>query len=212
MAFVKNLCKTQIVLLVIVLLGWEIVLPLWCAKHTLIDYMTNQIKFLLVVCDNRVGFLPFLNYGATEFFSTLRGCTPRLKAWKTLVRARLQSFRTGMKVYRQICRDKCCKYTASRSQCRIQYCKSKIESADRCQPFWPFGLVDGMFRCKPVPLLPSHSSAQDLTERFSAPFIDKITNCDLTYLTVQLPRPLRAIYNIPAVHWQTCFRRSYAKQ
>ena len=125
------------------------------------------------------------------------------------MRARLQSFRTGMEVYRQIYRDKCRKYTASTSQCRIQYCKSKIESADRCQPF---GLVDGMFRVKPVPLLPSHSSAQDLTERFSAHFIDKITNCDLTYLTVQLPRPLRAIYNIPAVHWQKCFRRSYAKQ
>ena len=121
----------------------------------------------------------------------------------------MQSFRTRLEVHRQIYRDKCRKYTASISQCKTQYCKSKIESADRCQPF---GLVDGMFRVKPVPLLPSHSSAQDLTERFSAHFIDKITNCDLTYLTVQLPRPLRAIYNIPAVHWQKCFRRSYAKQ
>ena len=64
-----------------------------------------------------------------------------------------------------------------------------MESADGCQPF---GLVDGMFRVKPVPLLPSHSSAQDLTERFSAHLIDKITaNIDLTYLTVQLPRLLR---------------------
>ena len=84
-----------------------------------------------------------------------------------------------------------------------------MESADRCQPF---GLVDGMFRVKSVPLLPSHSSAQDLTERFSAHVIDKITNSDLTYLTVQLPRPLRAIYNIPAAHWQKCFRRSYVRQ
>ena len=126
------------------------------------------------------------------------------------MRARLQSFTAGMEVYWQIYRDKCRKYTAIISQCKTQYCKSKIESADRgCQPF---GLVDGMFRVKPVPLLPSHSSAQDLTERFSAHFIDKITNCELTYLAVQLPRPLRAIYNIPAVHWQKCFRRSYAKQ
>jgi len=114
-----------------------------------------------------------------------------------------------MKVYRQICRDKCCKYTASRSQCRIQYCKSKIESADRCQPF---GLVDGMFRFKPIPLLPSHNSAQDLTERFSAHFIDKITNCDLTYLAVQLPRPLRAIYNVPAVNWGKVFSKVVTKQ
>ena len=79
----------------------------------------------------------------------------------------------GLEVYRQIHRDKCRKYTALRSQSKTRYCKSKIESADRCQPF---GLVDGMISVKPVPLLPPHSSAQDLTERFSAHFIDKITN------------------------------------
>ena len=68
-----------------------------------------------------------------------------------------------------------------------------------------------MIRVKLVSLLPSHSSAQDLTERFSAHFIDKITNCDLTYLTVQLPRQLRAIYNLLAVHALAKFTEVFAK-
>ena len=37
-------------------------------KYTFIDYMTNHIKFSLVMCDNRGGFLSFVNYGATELF------------------------------------------------------------------------------------------------------------------------------------------------
>ena len=48
-------------------------LPLWRAKHTFIDYMTNHIKFSLVVCDDHGGFLPFLNYGATECFQHSEG-------------------------------------------------------------------------------------------------------------------------------------------
>ena len=37
-------------------------------KYTFIDYMTNPIKFSLVICDNRGGFLPLINYDATELF------------------------------------------------------------------------------------------------------------------------------------------------
>ena len=110
------------------------------------------------MCDNRGGFLSFINHGATELFQHLEGALRDSKAAfrfskreiKTLPQARLQSFRTGLGVHRQIYRDKCHKYIALISQCKTQYCKSKIESADRCQPF---GLLDGMFRAKPVPLL-----------------------------------------------------------
>ena len=37
-------------------------------KYTFIDYMTNPIQFSLVICDNRGGFLPFINYVATELY------------------------------------------------------------------------------------------------------------------------------------------------
>ena len=39
-------------------------------NHTFIDYMTNPIKLSLVMCDNinRGGFLPFINYDATELY------------------------------------------------------------------------------------------------------------------------------------------------
>ena len=37
-------------------------------KYTFIDYMTNPIKFSLVICDNRGLFLPFIIFGATELF------------------------------------------------------------------------------------------------------------------------------------------------
>ena len=104
------------------------------------------------------------------------------------LRARVQSFRRGMVVCKQIFRDKCRKYTALVSQCRTQHYKSKIESADQCELF---GLVDGTLRVKPVPLLPSHSSAQDLTERFGAHFIDKIANLrrDLLNCPATTPAP-----------------------
>ena len=36
-------------------------------KYTFIDYMKNPIHSL-VICDNRGGFLPFMNYDATELF------------------------------------------------------------------------------------------------------------------------------------------------
>ena len=35
-------------------------------KYTFIDYMTNPIKFSLVICDNCGGFLTFINYDATK--------------------------------------------------------------------------------------------------------------------------------------------------
>ena len=37
-------------------------------KYTFIDYMTNPIKFSLVICDNRGGFLPLINCDATGLF------------------------------------------------------------------------------------------------------------------------------------------------
>ena len=80
---------------------------------------------------------------------------------------------SGLEVHRQIYRDECRKYTALLDQGKTQYYKSKIENADHGQLF---RLTDGMFRVKLVPPLPSHSSVQDLTERFSAHFIDKIAN------------------------------------
>ena len=125
------------------------------------------------MCNNRGGFLPFINYDATEFCQHSKAGLRDSSREKTPLQAGLQSSRTGMEVHRQKYRDKRRKYTASTSQCKIQYCNSKMESADGCQPF---GLVDGMFRVKPVRLLPSHNSAEDLTERFSSHFFDKITN------------------------------------
>ena len=49
-------------------------------KHTFIDYTTNPIKFSLVMFDNRGGFPPFINHGATELFQHSEGALRDSKA------------------------------------------------------------------------------------------------------------------------------------
>jgi hypothetical protein len=97
---------------------------------------------------------------------------------------------SGLEIHRQIYREQCRKYTTLLNQCKAQYYKSKIESADQGQLF---RLIDGMFKVKPVPPLPSHTSKQNLTERFSEHFINKITN--LRQNLAKSPSPSQAEIN-----------------
>ena len=64
--------------------------------------------------------------------------------------------------------------------------QDKIESADQKQLF---RLVDGMFKVKPVSSLPSHTSAHELTEKFSTYFIEKIVKLLPTPLPKSLMSP-----------------------
>ena len=65
------------------------------------------------------------------------------------------------------------RYDAMLDQCKSKYHQSKIETADQRKLFH---MIDGMFTVKPFPLFPSHTSVQELTERFSAHFTNKIAN------------------------------------
>ena len=97
---------------------------------------------------------------------------------------------SGLEIHREIYQELCRKYTTLLNQCKAQYYKSKIESADQDQLF---RLIDGMFMVKPVPPLPSHNSEKDLIERFSEHFINKITN--LRENLAKCPSPSQAEIN-----------------
>ncbi|KAL9978237.1 hypothetical protein ACROYT_G015732 [Oculina patagonica] len=74
-------------------------------------------------------------------------------------------------VHEQIYREQCRSYATLLENTKAQYYKSKIEEADQKDLF---RLIDGMFHLKPVPIFPSHDNVEQLTEKFSCYFIDKI--------------------------------------
>ena len=78
---------------------------------------------------------------------------------------------SGLEIHRQIYHEQCKNYMSLVDQHKTEYYKSKIESADQKQLFH---LLDGMFKVKQISLLPLHTSAHELTEKFSTYFIEKI--------------------------------------
>ena len=80
---------------------------------------------------------------------------------------------SGLEVHKQIYREQCRRYIAMLDQCKSKYYQFKIEIADQRKLFH---MIDGMFSVEPFPLFPSNTSVQELTERFSAHFTNKIAN------------------------------------
>ena len=79
--------------------------------------------------------------------------------------------KSRLTVYKQMYRDQCRSYATLLENTKAKYNRSKIEEADQKDLF---RLIDGMFHVKPVPPLPSHDSLEQLTEKFSCYFLDKI--------------------------------------
>ena len=97
---------------------------------------------------------------------------------------------SGLEVHRQIYRDQCLKYSTLLDESKTQYYRYKIESVDQRQLF---RLIDGTFKVNPVPILPSHTSVQDLTERFSAHFVNKIANLRQSTLNCSTQTPTASV-------------------
>ena len=74
------------------------------------------------------------------------------------------------------------------NQAKTQYHQTKIENADQKNLF---RMIDGMFQVRPVPPLPSHDSLQQLTEKFSSYFIEKMTK--LHHNLAQVPVPVMSV-------------------
>ena len=111
--------------------------------------------------------------------------TAELCAAKREKRRCERSYRASrLVVHEKIYRDQCRSYTALVDHSKTQYYKSTIENADQKNLF---RLIDGMFHVKPAPPLPSHDSVEELTEKFSSHFIDKISK--LRQRLTQIPTP-----------------------
>ena len=74
------------------------------------------------------------------------------------------------------------------NQAKTQCYQTKIENADQKNLF---RMIDGMFQVRTVPPLPSHDSLQQLTEKFSSYFIEKITK--LHHHLTQVPVPVMSV-------------------
>lgn len=78
---------------------------------------------------------------------------------------------TRLEVHRQMYRDQCQIYTAALHSAKSTYYKVKISESDNHQLF---NMVDGLFKVKRLPPLPSHVSCHSLAEDFSEFFHSKI--------------------------------------
>lgn len=79
---------------------------------------------------------------------------------------------TRLEVHRQMYRDKCDAYTAALNTAKTEYYKAKISSNNQQL----YRMIDGLFRVKIIPPLPSYNSLPDLAEAFSSYFHTKIQN------------------------------------
>ena len=78
---------------------------------------------------------------------------------KALKRKRRQSERkylsTGLEVHRQIYKDMCNAYTTEINSAKANHYRSLIANSDQKKLFH---IIDGLFKVKPVPVLPRHAS------------------------------------------------------
>ena len=84
---------------------------------------------------------------------------------------------TRPEVHRQMYRDQYQIYTAALHSAKLTYYKAKISESDNNQLFT---MVDGLFKVKRLPPLPSHVSSRSLAEDFGEIFrskIEKIRDC-----------------------------------
>ena len=93
---------------------------------------------------------------------------------RSLKRAKLQAERTYVKsvleVHRQIFEDQCRICSDALNSAEQEYYKNQISGSDQKQLF---RLIDGLFKVKPAPLLPSCDSPQGLSEKFATFFSEK---------------------------------------
>ena len=78
---------------------------------------------------------------------------------------------TRLEVRRLIYTDFCETYTEKINTAKSVYYKSLITNSDEKQLFQ---VIDGLFKVKPVPALPTHTSLQSLTEAFNNFFFTKV--------------------------------------
>ena len=78
---------------------------------------------------------------------------------------------TRLEVHRLIYTDFCRSYTKEINSAKSVYYKSLIANSDEKQLFQ---VIDGLFKVKPVPLLPTRTSLQSLEEEFNNYFFTKI--------------------------------------
>ena len=78
---------------------------------------------------------------------------------------------TRLEVRRLIYTDFCKTYTEKINTAKSVYYKSLMSNSDEKQLFQ---VIDGLFKVKPVPVLPTHTSLQSLIEAFNNFFFTKI--------------------------------------
>ena len=78
---------------------------------------------------------------------------------------------TGLEIHRQIYKDLCRSYTMALNSAKSEYYKAQITKSDQNQLFH---VINGLFKVKPVPPLPSYESPQSLAEDFNDYFSSKI--------------------------------------
>ncbi|XP_048586160.1 uncharacterized protein LOC125568284 [Nematostella vectensis] len=92
-----------------------------------------------------------------------------LKRQKRKVERRYVSSR--LEIHRQMYVEKCRAYSTALNVAKRNFSKDQISCSNQTQLF---RLIDGLFRVKPVPLLPSYESPQALAEDFILFFTTKI--------------------------------------
>ncbi|XP_048587372.1 uncharacterized protein LOC125570182 [Nematostella vectensis] len=76
-----------------------------------------------------------------------------------------------LEIHRQMYEEKCRAYSIALNVAKRNFYKDQISGSNQTQLF---RLIDGLFRVKPVPLLPSYESPQALAEDFISFFTTKI--------------------------------------
>ena len=96
---------------------------------------------------------------------------------RSLKRAKRQAERkyvkSGLEVHRQIFEDQCPIYSDALNSAKQEYYKNQISGSDQRQLF---RMIDGLFKVKSAPLLPTCDSPQGLSEKFATFFSGKIVN------------------------------------
>ena len=78
---------------------------------------------------------------------------------------------TRLEVHRQIYKEQCHVYNSAINSVKSDYYKAQISGSTQSQLFH---MIDGLFKVKAVPPLPSHESLHSLAEDFSNFFVSKI--------------------------------------
>ena len=149
------------------------------------------------MCNNRGGFLPLIKYDATEFcqHSRLDSVTQAVKKrhCKRACRASGREWK---------CIDRNTEIIVASTQ--HQQVNARFSTViPRWNPLTGVNPLVWLMVCLESNLyVSSHPTTQQkiLLRDLVLTLLRRLQTCHATYLTVQLPRPLRAIYHLPAFH------------